>query len=494
MTFEEALQELEIGPESDPDEIRRAYLRKLKTRKPEVDPEGFRRLRGAYDLLNGSGVRFTVPHTPAPPPPVVVSPDPPLSTVSISPLADIQRRLGEITHPDERLALLRRAVRENPREERPRWWLVRELEREWLKPELIDLLRRFDQEGFPGFFEHLASHHPDELDAQDIARLEALGDPESLACAAEGWYFRGAPDLALQDLLRAMDRSDAAGNSHSPPPDRILVLIARLQAQGSLSEAETLLARFRERLRGAARELDLLDDQAAALWQLVQEIALLSPRFPPSLREAIAQAVAESSFEQAIPMLRWLIQGDPMAARQAAPEIEQLPVLAELYGHLFEDLPLPEPSRESERPPEQPKPWEVTKPFFLGCLLPASIVSALLLLLGYTAPPLSTPAARSAQRPWSIPSPPPPRPTLRFDSIDEAMQMVCGGGGPVLPEAIEICDRAREMVTHLRQRDCDQARRAQWRLRDAVLRANSPLMNALSDAIRTEGAPVCGAL
>lgn len=72
--------------------------------------------------------------------------------------------------------------------------------------------------------------------------------------------------------------------------------------------------------------------------------------------------------------------------------------------------------------------------------------------------------------------------------------MVCGGGGPVLPEAIEICDRAREMVTHLRQRDCDQARRAQWRLRDAVLRANSPLMNALSDAIRTEGAPVCGAL
>ncbi len=51
MTPSEARAILGIEPGLDPKALRRAYLRKLKTCKPEVDPEGFARLRGAYELL-----------------------------------------------------------------------------------------------------------------------------------------------------------------------------------------------------------------------------------------------------------------------------------------------------------------------------------------------------------------------------------------------------------------------------------------------------------
>lgn len=50
MTFNDALRELGLEPGALPDDIRRAYLRGVKTRKPEVDPDGFRRLREAYEI------------------------------------------------------------------------------------------------------------------------------------------------------------------------------------------------------------------------------------------------------------------------------------------------------------------------------------------------------------------------------------------------------------------------------------------------------------
>lgn len=51
VTYDEALSELGLEQVVEPDVVRRAYLRTIKTRKPETDPEGFRRARDAYELL-----------------------------------------------------------------------------------------------------------------------------------------------------------------------------------------------------------------------------------------------------------------------------------------------------------------------------------------------------------------------------------------------------------------------------------------------------------
>jgi hypothetical protein len=51
VNLDEALTELGIEYGASADDARRAYLRLLKTRKPEVDREGFMRLREAYEVV-----------------------------------------------------------------------------------------------------------------------------------------------------------------------------------------------------------------------------------------------------------------------------------------------------------------------------------------------------------------------------------------------------------------------------------------------------------
>jgi hypothetical protein len=53
VTLDEALYELGVQRGAGAEAARRAYLRLLKVRKPEADPEGFRRLREAYEIVRG---------------------------------------------------------------------------------------------------------------------------------------------------------------------------------------------------------------------------------------------------------------------------------------------------------------------------------------------------------------------------------------------------------------------------------------------------------
>ena len=52
MTFEDALQVLDIDVTASRKAVRRAYLTLIKVHKPDRDPEGFQRVRAAFELVN----------------------------------------------------------------------------------------------------------------------------------------------------------------------------------------------------------------------------------------------------------------------------------------------------------------------------------------------------------------------------------------------------------------------------------------------------------
>jgi hypothetical protein len=56
LTFDAALLELGVDAKASAEEVRRAYLRLVKSRSPERDPLGFRRARAAYEDVRAAMV------------------------------------------------------------------------------------------------------------------------------------------------------------------------------------------------------------------------------------------------------------------------------------------------------------------------------------------------------------------------------------------------------------------------------------------------------
>lgn len=89
MTLDEALRELGIDRSAMPEQARRAYLRGIKAHKPENDPQGFRRLREAYELVSEALAE------PWPEPDEEGPPEPPALD------AEDRARLDDIQDPDD---------------------------------------------------------------------------------------------------------------------------------------------------------------------------------------------------------------------------------------------------------------------------------------------------------------------------------------------------------------------------------------------------------
>jgi curved DNA-binding protein CbpA len=95
MTHDDPRQVLEIGPEAGDEEIRAAYLRKVKEHPPDRAPREFERVRDAYEALRDP--RRRTRH-------LLVSVDPAQPLISLLDGRVPERRF---TGPDAWLAVLR---------------------------------------------------------------------------------------------------------------------------------------------------------------------------------------------------------------------------------------------------------------------------------------------------------------------------------------------------------------------------------------------------
>lgn len=79
--FIEACATLGVTPEDDAAAVKRAYRKLALAHPPDTDPEGFRRVRDAYELLSDPGARVNElllrPEPMVDPPPLPPPPEPP---------------------------------------------------------------------------------------------------------------------------------------------------------------------------------------------------------------------------------------------------------------------------------------------------------------------------------------------------------------------------------------------------------------------------------
>ncbi len=281
MTFEEALRNLGIDASATPDDIRRAYLRGIKVRKPETDPEGFRRLREAYELLTSTLARQEETFTAPPTEEEKDEEDGEEVSPEIAALASRLADLPAETRLEERLAALREAVREHPKSLGARWWLIEELGRAGRREEVLETLRQGDADGLPGFLESRAANFPDSLGPEDLARLEANRSPGILALTARVYMAASRHEEAAAALGRALDQivewDDPALH---PVPVWLPRGILALEAAGKAKEARGLHDRLWAWLSGTGDAALLNLWGADFYWRICHELGRLDPAFP----------------------------------------------------------------------------------------------------------------------------------------------------------------------------------------------------------------------
>jgi len=268
VTLDEALAELEIDRAAGTDGARRAYLRLLKTRKPETDPAGFMRLREAYELVKADLV-FWEPSLPA----------------------------------EMELSIPRFKAAPEPE---PAEVLVEEPRRD----EIADMGRLSRGRGVASEDEHEHEderddehEHEDEDEDEDEEEDE---DEDKDADKDEVVDPRGIDELmragAYMEAAAAMGSLFQAASKHlfeTPPVREALRMMLTLHSKGAVEAASTLQKSFASWLAASGQEARVLRGELTVLWTLVRELSGLSSSLPDPVRSAIARAALSGDLAHA---------------------------------------------------------------------------------------------------------------------------------------------------------------------------------------------------
>jgi hypothetical protein len=296
MDLESALSELGVPRGSSFQDVRRAYLRLLKTRKPEADPDGFLRLRAAFEavqsLLGSPGA--------APPGP---------------PAGSAAARHWREAPPAAPVPLPGAVPQEDaapPEDAAP-----------------LDGEETAAQ-GFQALLRRMATASDDEL-----ASASGAVSPPVVLSAASAWLARGRPIEAGRCLRRLF----AACPTHLIPVGLVLATIVSLEEAGAVDEGVDFLRSADGCLTSSFREATAGGLDLGPVWLVLRELVAIDGEFPVELRSAIARAIRDGSLAAAEERLRLFAKQQSRAAERAAQLIADLPILRAAYHRILSPPP-----------------------------------------------------------------------------------------------------------------------------------------------------------
>jgi chemotaxis protein histidine kinase CheA len=339
VTFEEALAELGIAADAAPDQARRAYLRLLKTRKPETDPQGFMRLREAYEQIKQRlewRDTFMRAHVVA----EAIAPEP---EAAPAPAPEEPPRDEPAIEAREPEATPEPAVEASPEEEPHAEERQEEEQRDQREREQCDREQR-DRE----------SRDREQRDREQRDREEREQEhraPPPNPANIHALMSAGHHEEAAEELARLFEHALERSADATPFVSMALRLILMLFAQSRAPAAAALGASLFDYLRGSGHEARAVRGADAARWTILRELAALSPKFPDTVRSAIARGALADDLGSASGELAKLQLRKPGAAAKAALALRQrAPVIAAALADVL-DPPAPAPTPPRAAPP-----------------------------------------------------------------------------------------------------------------------------------------------
>jgi hypothetical protein len=291
VTEEEALQILQLGARTgEPDEIRRAYLRRVKVVKPEVDPAGFARLREAYEFLSrpvlvvkAAGPAAPAPDRPGPPP------------AEPNPFDAYRERL--VNRPyHEQLAIAREAVAALPDSTEARWHLLSFFTDPY-SLEAVRVLTEGAARRPDEFLDELLWRYPDRVTPAMLQAAAAGAGPARLLLVADAHAEQGRAAEALRIYRAALD---AAGDLEGPLALALAVRpVFALHARHDLGAAGEAWVLLKAHVGTSAFDATRATPETAVVYTVADELARLGPELPAELRRVAARAAKSHDFESA---------------------------------------------------------------------------------------------------------------------------------------------------------------------------------------------------
>jgi hypothetical protein len=489
VTLTDAWRELGVDPGADAETVRRAYLRLIKTRKPESDPAGFQRAREAYELARASGDLESIaggsggrqhaavffegtpaeatghPRSaasqqapgPGPAPPPAGGGARPQADVIFDGFSSAWNSIPASADQRQRLEIAREAVAVLPDDPRAHWLLVTTLSRLGPDAALADALRAGWRAGWPEFLEALLVRLPGRATREEIDAAFSLRDPATrlaAAAAAVGWDPNRAAALIVELCRTAMDAPLDARGDHvrDLPIPRLLDVILALHAAGAVGPAMEAQAALRGCLQDSGLELALVHGPLGGIWTLTEEIGALPPEFPPTLRTAFAIATRTGDLSSAyVDASRLIVSDRGRVRRWATHLVDTAPNVAGILRTALTQQAAGSVERAG---------FQVSRLSYL--LVPLAL--ALIRTCMSTPHPAYSPPIIRVDRPiYGVPlgADPVSKPTSNAPPLDvggltTADDDLCGPGGPRRGQL--VCADVEALVTALLEHNCGESR------------------------------------